>query len=257
MKKIFSTIALLGLLAFGVSFALSQEHAATPPATASQGQTAEAPQHGEAQAGQPENPNQAIGKELAAESKEAAGEASGNEEARFKESASVKWFARVTGLPLKAAYWVAVVINFLIVAGLIYWVAKSSVPAMFRNRTVSIQKGIEEARRASEDANNRLREVESRLARLDAEVVQIRSAAETDFVAEEQRIREQAVVDGRRVVETAEQEIAAAVKNARRELTGFAADLAVDLAGKKIQVSDTADQALVRRFVSQLGKDGK
>jgi F-type H+-transporting ATPase subunit b len=131
------------------------------------------------------------------------------------------------------------------------------VPAMFRNRTASIQKGIEEARRASEDANNRLREVESRLAKLDAEVTQIRSTAEADFAAEEQRIREQAVADGRRVVETAEQEIAAAAKNARRELTVFAADLAVDLASKKIHVSDTADQALVRRFVSQLGKDGK
>ena len=83
------------------------------------------------------------------------------------------------------------------------------------------------------------------------------AAAETDFAAEEQRIREQAVLDGRRVVETAEQEIAAAAKNARRELTAYAANLAVDLAGKKIQVTDSADEALVRRFVSQLGKDGK
>ena len=254
MKKIIFAIVVLALVAFGISFAYSQEHAAAPPATVSQ---EPAPQHGEAQAQHPENPNAAIGKELAAETREAAGEESGDEEARFKESASVKWFARVTRLPLKAAYWVAIVINFLIVAGLIYWISKSSVPAMFRNRTASIQKGIEEARKASEDANRRLRDVESRLAKLDAEVAQIRSGAETDFAAEEQRIREQAVVDGRRVVESAEQEIAAAAKNARRELTVFAADLAVDLARKKIQVSDSADQALVRRFVSQLGKDGK
>jgi F-type H+-transporting ATPase subunit b len=255
MKKIIFAIILLALVAFGVSFAYSQEHPAAPQSSTSQ--NAEAPQHGEAQAEHPENPNRAVGKELAEATKEAAGEESGDEEARFKESASVKWFASHTGLPLKAAYWVAIVINFMIVAGLIYWVSKSSVPAMFRNRTASIQKGIEEARRASEDANHRLRDVESRLAKLDAEVAQIRTAAETDFAAEEQRIREQAVADGRRVVETAEQEIAAAAKNARRELTVFAADLAVDLAGKKIQVSDTADQALVRRFVSQLGKDGK
>jgi F-type H+-transporting ATPase subunit b len=254
MKKALIAAVLLTLLVFGVSLALSQEHGATPQASVSQSQE-QAPQHGEDQ--HPENPNRAIGKELAEESKEAAGEASGNEEARFKESASVKWLSRITGLSLKGAYWLAIVINFLIVAGAIYWISKSSVPAMFRNRTASIQKGIEEARRASEDANNRLREVESRLAKLDAEVTQIRSTAEADFAAEEQRIREQAVADGRRVVETAEQEIAAAAKNARRELTVFAADLAVDLASKKIHVSDTADQALVRRFVSQLGKDGK
>jgi len=252
MKKIILAIVFVVLLVFGNSFAYSQEHSAAPQAAPSQ---AETPQHGEAQAEHPENPNSAIGKEHAAETKEVAGE--GDEEARFKESASVKWFASHTGLSPKAAYWVAIVINFLIVAGLIYWVSKGSLPAMFRNRTASIQKGIEEARRASEDANRRLRDVESRLAKLDAEVAQIRTMAETDFAAEEQRIREQAVIDGRRVVETAEQEIAAAAKNARRELTVFAADLAVDLAGKKIQVSDTADQALVRRFVSQLGKDGK
>jgi len=255
MKKIMLVIVLLALVAFGVSFAHSQEHSAAPPSSTAQ--NAEASQHKEAQAQHPENPNRAVGKELAEATKEAAGEESGDQEARFKESASVKWFASHTGLPLKAAYWVAIVINFLIIAGLIYWVSKSSVPAMFRNRTASIQKGIEEARRASEDANRRLRDVESRLAKLDAEVAQIRSAAETDFATEEQRIREQAVADGRRVVETAEQEIAAAAKNARRELTVFAANLAVDLAGKKIQVSDTADEALVRRFVSQLGKDGK
>lgn len=253
MKKIILAIVLLAMVAFGISFAYSQEHSAAPQSSTN----AEAPQHGEAQPEHPENPNRAVGKELAEATKEAAGEESGDEEARFKESASVKWFASHTGLSIKAAYWVAIVINFLIVAGLIYWVSKSSVPTMFRNRTAGIQKGIEEARRASEDANNRLREVESRLARLDVEVMQIRKQAEIDFAAEEQRIREQAVADGRRVVETAEQEIAAAAKNARRELTVFAADLAVDLAGKKIQVSDTADQALVRRFVSQLGKDGK
>jgi F-type H+-transporting ATPase subunit b len=253
MKRIILAIVLLALMAFGVAFALGQEHSAAPQSSASQ--NAEAPQHHEAQ--HPENPNRAVGKELAEATKEAAGEESGDEEARFKESASVKWFAAHTGLPLKAAYWVAIVINFLIIAGVIYWISRSSVPAMFRNRTASIQKGIEEARKASEDANNRLRDVESRLSKLDVEVMQIRKQAEIDFAAEEQRIREQAVADGRRVVETAEQEIAAAAKNARRELTVFAADLAVDLAGKKIQVSDTADQALVRRFVSQLGKDGK
>jgi F-type H+-transporting ATPase subunit b len=255
MRRITLSIVLPAVMAFGLSFAYSQEHAAAPQSSTTQ--QSEAPRHGEAQAQHPENPNQAVGSELAEATKQAAGEEAGDEEARFKESTSVKWFAKVTGLPLKAAYWVAITINFMIVAGVIFWISKSSLPAMFRNRTAGIQKGIEEARKASEDANRRLRDVESRLAKLDAEVSQIRATTEADFAAEEQRIREQAVIDGRRVVESAEQEIAAAAKNARRDLTVFAADLAVDLASKKIQVSDSADEALVRRFVSQLGKDGK
>jgi F0F1-type ATP synthase membrane subunit b/b' len=43
---------------------------------------------------------------------------------------------------------------------------------------------------------------------------------------------------------------------ARRELKSYVAELAVDLAEKKIRVSQDTDEALVRTFTSQLGKDG-
>ena len=46
-------------------------------------------------------------------------------------------------------------------------------------------------------------------------------------------------------------------RNARRELKGYAASLAVDLAAREIRVDDRTDHALVREFVDQLGKDGK
>lgn len=251
MKKFFSILLITFVFAFGAA-AVAQEHGAAPeqrPAAQEHQQAGDA--HNAQQAS---GPNATPGQQLAHESKEAAG---GDDHAEFKESASVKWLAKVTGLPLKAAYWVAIVANFLILAGIIYWISKSSVPAAFRNRSASIQKGIEEARKASEEANARLQAVEGRLAKLDSEVAGLRAAAEADFAQEESRIRQTAEEDARRVIETAEQEIAAAAKNARRELTAYAADLAVDLASKKIQVSENADQALVSRFVTQLGKDGK
>jgi F-type H+-transporting ATPase subunit b len=59
----------------------------------------------------------------------------------------------------------------------------------------------------------------------------------------------------RRIVAAAEQEIAMAANAARRDLKSYAAELAVDLAAKKIQVGKDADQALVREFTSHLGKD--
>jgi len=46
--------------------------------------------------------------------------------------------------------------------------------------------------------------------------------------------------------------IAAAAKAARRELTAYAADLAVALAQKQIRVDAATDQALVREFAGQL-----
>jgi len=181
----------------------------------------------------------------------------GEDTAQFKHSGSVKLLSRVTGLSLEGAYWLAVLINFGIVAGVIVWASKKNLPAVFRDRTALIQKSIEEARHASEDANRRLSDIESRLSRLGDEIAQMRVTSEKEAAAEEERIQKAAGEDAKRIVESAEQEIAAAAKAARRELTAYAADLAVTLATKQIHVDAPTDQALVRRFASQLGKDGK
>lgn len=179
-----------------------------------------------------------------------------DETAQFKHSASVQLLSRITGLSLDGAYWLAVILNFAIVVGLIVWASKKNLPAMFRNRTASIQKSLEEARKASEDANRRLSEIESRLGHLDDEVHQMRVASEKEGAAEEERIKASAAEEARRISESASQEIAAAAKAARRELTAYAADLAVSLASKQIHVDTSTDQALVRRFAQQISTDG-
>src|SRR5690348_5686556 len=78
-------------------------------------------------------------------------DASGEDTAQVKHSGSVRWLSRKTGLSLEGAYWLAVLINFGIVVVAIVWASKMKLPAKFRDRTASIQKSIEEARRASED----------------------------------------------------------------------------------------------------------
>jgi F-type H+-transporting ATPase subunit b len=191
--------------------------------------------------------------ELAKESREAAGE---DETAEFKHSASVKFLAKHTGLSLEHAYWLSVLLNFAIVAGLIFWLSKKHLPGMFRNRTASIQKAMEEARKASDEANRRLADIEARLSRLGEEIGGMRTAAEQKAAAEEARIKAAAQEDARKIVESAEQEIAAAAKAARRELKVYAADLAVSLASKQIKVGAATDQALVREFAQQLAADG-
>ena len=180
----------------------------------------------------------------------------GDENSEFKHSASVRLLSRITSLSEDGAYWLAVAINFAVVVGAIAWFSKKYLPGLFRNRTLAIQKAIEEARRASEDANRRLADIESRLSRMDEEISQMRAGSEKEAVAEELRIKAAAEEDARRIVESAEQEIAAAAKAARRELTAHAADLAVSLAMKQIDVDKPTDQALLRRFAQQLSSDG-
>jgi F-type H+-transporting ATPase subunit b len=164
------------------------------------------------------------------------------ETAQFKYSAVVRAVAAKTGFAKETVYWIFLVINFVILAAFLVWLTKKVLPNGFAPRTAEIQKGIEEARKASAEAGARL--------------AGIRTAAEADFSTEEQRIKDAAEQDARNVIAAAEQEIAAAARTAQRGLKAFAADLAVELAEKKIKVDEATDQALVRRFASQLGKDG-
>jgi F-type H+-transporting ATPase subunit b len=109
-----------------------------------------------------------------------------------------------------------------------------------------------EAQKASEDANRRLADIETRLSRLDSEIAGIRTAAEKEAAEEEQRIRLAAEEDARKIREAAELEIVAAGKAARRDLTAYAADLAVALAAKQLHVDAETDRVLVRNFSQQL-----
>jgi F-type H+-transporting ATPase subunit b len=192
------------------------------------------------------------GRQLAHESNEAAGEGK-DEMAEFKESASVRMIGRLTGLNLQQSYWLSLVLNFVVIAAVIVWAARKYLPGMFRDRSAAIQKAMQEAQKASQEAQRRLAEIESRLMKLDAEIGAMRNAAEKEAAVEEARIKAAAEEDARKVVVSAEQEIAAAAKAARRQLTAYAADLAVALARKQIHVDAATDQALVRNFAGQLG----
>jgi F-type H+-transporting ATPase subunit b len=192
------------------------------------------------------------GRQLAHESNEAAGEGI-DEMAEFKQSSAVRMVGRITGLNLQQSYWLSVVLNFVAIAAVILWAARKYLPGMFRDRSAAIQKAMQEAQMAGQDARRRLAEIESRLMKLDVEIGAMRNAAEKEGAAEEARIRAAAEEDARKIVASAEQEIAAAAKAARRQLTAYAADLAIGLASKKIHVDAATDQTLVRNFAGQLG----
>lgn len=233
-----SAVLLAVVLAFA-AWAWAQEH-----------KPADAPASGEAKvSAEPQKPG-AHGEA----SKEAAEE---DEAAEFKHSPSVQFLARITGLSLSAAYWVSTILNFAVIAGVILWALKKALPGLFHDRLAMIRKALDEARKASEEANRRLGDIEGRLAQLDQEIAGLRSATEEEARKEEDRIRAAAEEDRHKVVQAAEQEIAAAARSARGELKAYAAELAVSLAEQKIQVKPAEDRELVRSFSDRLGKDGK
>ena len=177
-------------------------------------------------------------------------------EAELRQAPAVKALARLLHVSVDQAYWIAVVLNFAIVIGVLWVILKRVLPGTFRQREESIRKRMEDARKASEEARLRRAEVEGRLSRLDSEIQTLRSQAEEAAAAEEGRMKESTEQERLRIVQSAEQEIAAAINAARRELKAYTASLAVDLAEKKIKISEATDEMLVRSFVDQLGKDG-
>lgn len=129
-------------------------------------------------------------------------------------------------------------------------------PKMFRNRNEKLQKDLVTARLATDDANTRLAAVEARLLRLDSEIGAIRQQVEQESVEDEKRIRAALESERERIVASAEQEIGATQAAAQRDLKKFAADLAIDNAMRKIQLSNDTDRALVREFGKSLKNSG-
>lgn len=253
LKKITSPclLMLVALSLAGAPASLSAQE--PPPQSAPPAQNQRSPDSSRHESSKHESSKQlSFTRQLTHETREAAGEEK-DEKAEFKESPSVQFVARHTGLSNGNAYLLSILVNFAVIAGLIFWAGRKYLPAAFSARTAAIQKAMQEAQKASEEARRRLAEIESRLMKLDGEIGMMRNAAEKDAAAEEARIQAAAQEDTRKIVESAQQEIAAAAKAARRELTSYAADLAIGLAGRQIHVDARTDQALVRNFAGELG----
>jgi F-type H+-transporting ATPase subunit b len=244
---VFALLVFVSLLT--AQFANPQEQPAAQPSTQSAQPTSAEPAKKEDK--QAASERKSIGGQLAEETREATG-AEEEEHADLKHAAPIRWLARKTGLSSHGAHLVLISVNFAIIVAIVFWAVRKFVPGMLRNRSASIQRALEEARAASQDANRRLAEIENRLRQLDVEIGHMQAAAEKEGDAEEVRIQQAAEEDMRKVVLAAEQEIAAAAKQARRELTTHTAGLAIALARKQINVDSNTDQVLVRIFAAKL-----
>lgn len=187
----------------------------------------------------------------------AEGESAEQEQAAFKFSPAVRGISRVTGLSLESAYWLCVVINFAIVAGLIVLAVKANLPAMFRGRTREIQKGMEEARRFSQEARRKLEDIESRLSRMSDEIGEMHKQAEAEAKAEQERIRASIVEEKQKILDSAQHEVTQAMSAARRDLQKYAVELAVAMAEKGIRVDASEDKSLVEDFTEQLASEAR
>jgi len=151
-----------------------------------------------------------------------------------------------------AVYWAW--INFAILAGLLGYMISKRAPAFFQARTEQIQRGISDAATAKREADERMAEMERRIAGLGAEIENLRATMRREMAAEGERIRADTDRHLRRIQEQAEQEIDMMTKNARRQLQLYAAELALKSAEQQLPARITGDveNRLVNWFIQDL-----
>ena len=144
--------------------------------------------------------------------------------------------------------------NFAILAGgLGYLISKNAGP-FFSARTQQIRQDMVDSQEARKQAEARAADVDRRLAALDTEIAALRSESQREAQAETERLARHAAAEVAKIQANAEQEIASAGKAARHDLKRYSAELAIDLAEKRLRdrMNPDTQHALVRGFVRDL-----
>jgi F-type H+-transporting ATPase subunit b len=150
---------------------------------------------------------------------------------------------------------IAKLVNLLLFVGLMIYFLRRPIIGAFRGRQENIRSELRHAEEERAAAEARLQEVESRLARLDAEVGAIRANAQKEAAEERARVERATEAEIGKIREQARREIESSAKAARAELRMFTAEQSVKLAEDMIRrdIRPEDDAHLAREYVEELG----
>jgi F-type H+-transporting ATPase subunit b len=171
---------------------------------------------------------------------------------------TVPLLAQESGGTQKPSMMLWQILNFLILAGLLGWLAAKHGGPLLANRSKEIEEGLAAGELAKAAADSHAAEVDRKLGSLEKEVAALRSSAREEREQEADRIRRDTQAEIARIHHQAEQEIESSGKQARIEVQRAAARLAVELAEQKVRAHMTPEiqAALLQGFVSDLSRDG-
>jgi F-type H+-transporting ATPase subunit b len=181
-----------------------------------------------------------------------------DETAAYRHSPSVQWLANLMHLDVETTATIFEYINFAVILLAVGIPVAKMLPAAMRKRSAKLSADLEVAQAKTQDANDRLKAVEEKLAGLDSEIAAIRKQVEEQMREDETRSKALIEEETARIVAGAAQEIAVASAEAQRALKQFAADLAIDRAVSQLTIDAETDRALFLEFAHDvLGKPGK
>jgi F-type H+-transporting ATPase subunit b len=139
--------------------------------------------------------------------------------------------------------------NLLLFFGLMWWLLKKPLASFFGERRAEVAKTLEKAEENRHRAEALAAELSARLSQIDAELSKLKVSAKQDAEAEHAALLAQAEEDAERIVSRTKGEIESRVRHARAELTGYAGDLALEIARDLLARQVTAEDQ--RRLVSE------
>ena len=156
------------------------------------------------------------------------------------------------------ADWLPLLVNFTIIVGLLVYFLRKPVRDMFRSRTETIAKAMEESREARERAVAALADMERKAREMEAETRTLIADAQ----ARGEKDRQALVEEGKKIARDIQDQIKTGtdieVQKAKAELAAEAAVLAVDLAEGKIKSTITKQdhERIVKDYISSVGGRG-
>ena len=150
-------------------------------------------------------------------------------------------------------------LNLLLFVGLMYFFLRRPLGDAFRARREGIRRDLLRAEEERNAAVAKLKEVEGRLGRLNAEVEAIRAQTQREAAEERERIEHATEEEIRKIREQARREIESAAKAARAELRAYTAEQSVKLAEELIrkEIRPEDDAHLLSEYVEELGGAGR
>lgn len=144
--------------------------------------------------------------------------------------------------------------NFILLAGLLGYLIRKHGTPMLEARSRMIREGLEAGEKAQAEAEARVAAVQARIANLDKEIAELRAAAQEGMEREAERIRREADAELSRIEQHTANEIVAIGKQTRLELRHYAAQLAMDLAERKIRarMSPGVQDTLLGNFAGDI-----
>jgi F-type H+-transporting ATPase subunit b len=147
-------------------------------------------------------------------------------------------------------------LNFLIVFGGIFYLTAKYGGAFFRGNAKQIAASIVEATAEKAGADRELHEVETKMARLDQDVAEMREEARRNWAAESDRLRASGQAEIEKIALAAREELAASERAAQQQVREIAASMAVERAATLVSSMMNAEirARMFQSFLSELGR---